>query len=68
MILNEYSQGKRERTPWGISTSDFHEDGRLGLKLGAFPTTFLVKSFSKGGVLEAMEKGRMYSSRGDGFA
>lgn len=67
MILNEYSQGKRERAPWGISTADFHEDGRLGLKLGAFPTTFLVKSFSKGGVLEAMRKGRMYSSRGDGF-
>lgn len=64
-ILNEYCQGERDRAPWGISTADFHEDGRLNQKLGAFPTTFLVKDFSKEAVLEAMEKGRMYCSRGD---
>lgn len=64
-VLNEYCRGQRERPPWGISTADFHEDGRLGLKLGAFPTTFLIKDFSKKGVLEALEKGRMYCSRGD---
>ncbi|MFC1866703.1 hypothetical protein ACFL0H_01005 [Thermodesulfobacteriota bacterium] len=64
-VLNEYCRGERERPPWGISTADFHEDGRLGLKLGAFPTTFLIKEFSKKAVLEAMEKGRMYCSRGD---
>ena len=64
-VLNEYCRGERERPPWGISSADFHEDGRLRLKLGAFPTTFLVKEFSKKGVLEAMEKGRMYCSLGD---
>ena len=65
-VLNEYCRGERERPPWGISTADFHEDGRLGLRLGAYPTTFLVKEFSKKGVLEAMEKGRMYCSFGKG--
>ena len=65
-VLNEYCRGVRARPPWGISTADFHQDGRLGLKLGVFPTTFLVKEFSKKGVLEALVKGRMYSSRGDG--
>jgi hypothetical protein len=63
--LNEYCGGLRKNPPWGISTADFHEDGRLGLELGAFPTTFLVKEFSKKAVLEAMVKGRMYCSRGD---
>ncbi|MFH1123178.1 MAG: hypothetical protein V1758_05900 [Pseudomonadota bacterium] len=65
-VLNEYCRGRRERPPWGISTADFHQDGRLGLKLGDFPTTFLVREFSKKGVLEAMKKGRMYASRSDG--
>ncbi|MEE9612714.1 MAG: hypothetical protein V3W19_15790 [Desulfatiglandales bacterium] len=64
--LIEYCRGKRERPPWGISTADFHEDGRLGLKLGAFPTTFLVETFSRKGVIEAIERGRMYASRGNG--
>lgn len=63
--LNEYCRGERSRPPWGISTADFHEDGRLGLKLGAFPTTLLVKDFSKKGILEALEKGRIYCSRSD---
>jgi hypothetical protein len=63
--LNEYCEGFRENPPWGISTADFHEDGRHGLKLGAFPTTFLVKEFSKQAVIEAMVKGRMYCSSGD---
>jgi hypothetical protein len=65
-VLNEYCRGQRGSPPWGISTADFHEDGRLGLRLGAFPTTFLIKSFTKGAVLEAIRKGRMYCSRGDG--
>ena len=65
-VLNKYCRGERERPSWGISTADFHEDGRLGLKLGAFPTTFLINEFSKKGILEAIEKGRMYCSRGDG--
>jgi hypothetical protein len=66
-VLNEYCRGVRARPAWGISTADFHSDGRLGLKLGVFPTTFFVKAFSKEGVLEALKKGRMYSSRGDGY-
>ncbi|MFC1494562.1 hypothetical protein ACFL6W_04715 [Thermodesulfobacteriota bacterium] len=66
IVLNEYCNGKREKPPWAISTGDFHEDGRLGLKLGAFPTTFLVKEFSKKAILESIEKGRMYCSRGNG--
>ena len=65
-VLNEYCRGQRAKPPWGISTADFHEDGRLGLKLGVYPTTFLVREFSKRGVIEAMEKGRMYCSLGDG--
>jgi len=65
-VLEEYCSGKRKKPVWGISTADFHEEGRLGLKLGAFPTTLLVKRFSKQAILEAMKKGRMYCSRGDG--
>ncbi|MBN2124720.1 MAG: hypothetical protein JW821_10530 [Deltaproteobacteria bacterium] len=64
--LKEYCRGERNRAPWGVSTADFHEDGRLGIKLGAFPTTFLVKEISAEGVLEAARRGRMYCSRGDG--
>jgi hypothetical protein len=66
--LTEYCEGKREKPAWGISTADFHEDGRLGLRLGAFPTTFLVKEFSKVAVLDALLKGRMYCSRGNGVS
>jgi hypothetical protein len=65
-VLNAYCRGERKNPPWGISTADFHEEGRLGLKLGAFPTTFLVSEFSARGVLEAIQKGRMYCSRGNG--
>ena len=67
-VLNEYCQGQREKPSWGISTADFHEDGRLGLKLGVYLTTLLVKDFSKDGVMEAVRGGRMYCSRGDGQA
>lgn len=65
-VLNEYCHGKRTRPPWGICTSEFHEDGRWGLKLGVYPNTLLVKDFSKEGVMEAIRSGRMYCSRGDG--
>ena len=65
-VLNEFCLGERRNPPWGVSTADFHEDGRLGLRLGAFPTTFLVRSPSKSAVLDAIRKGRMYCSRGDG--
>jgi len=65
-VLNEFCRGERKRAPWAISTADFHEEGRWGLKLGDYPTTFLVREFSKRAVLEALEKGRMYCSRSDG--
>ena len=65
-VLMEYCEGKRQKPVWGISAADFHEDGRLGLNLGAFPTTFLVKEFSKAAILDAIQQGRMYCSRGDG--
>ncbi|MFH1487332.1 MAG: hypothetical protein ABII06_00345 [Pseudomonadota bacterium] len=66
--LNRYCRAPEGNPPWGIATADFHEDGRLGLKLGAFPTTFLVKKPTRAGVLDALKKGRMYCSRGDGTA
>jgi hypothetical protein len=64
-VLTEYCLGDREKPPWAISAADFHEDGRLGQKLGAFPTTFLVKNFTKNAVLKAIKAGRMYCSRGN---
>jgi hypothetical protein len=65
-VLKEYCSGKREKPVWGVSTADFHEDGRLNQRLGAFPTTFLIKEFTKAGILDAIKNGRMYCSRGDG--
>ena len=61
-VLNEYCRGERQKPAWGISTADFHTDGQSVQRLGAYPTTFLVREFSKRGVLEAIEKGRMYCS------
>ena len=66
-LLRAYCRGQRKNPVWGIATADFHEDGRLGLPLGALPTTFLVRKFSKGEILDALRKGRMYCSLGDGF-
>ena len=66
MLLRAYCAGKREKPVWGISTADFHGDGKLGQLLGAYPTTFLVREFSKKEILRAMENGRMYCSFGDG--
>jgi hypothetical protein len=65
-VLNEYCRGKRHKPVWGISTADFHMDGHSVRRLGSYPTTFLVREFSKREVLEAMEKGRMYCSLGKG--
>jgi hypothetical protein len=65
-VLNEYCRGERQKPVWGISTADFHRDGHSVQRLGAYPTTFLVREFSKRGVLEAIEKGRMYCSLAKG--
>jgi len=66
-LLRAYCRGQRKGPVWGIATADFHEDGRLGLPLGALPTTFLVRKFTKGDILDALRKGRMYCSFGDGY-
>jgi hypothetical protein len=65
-VLNEYCKGKREIAPWGISSADFHEEGRLKQVLGSYPTVFMIKEFTKEGILESIKNGRMYCSRGDG--
>jgi hypothetical protein len=65
-VLNEYCKGKRDIAPWGISSADFHEEGRLNQVLGSYPTTFMIKEFTKEGILESIKNGRMYCSRGDG--
>jgi hypothetical protein len=65
-VLKEYCSGKRKKPVWGISTADFHEEGRLKQRLGAFPTTFLIKEFTRAGILDSIKNGRMYCSRGDG--
>ena len=65
-VLNEYCSGERLKPAWGISTADFHRDGYSVQRLGAYPTTLLVREFTKRGVLEALEKGRMYCSLGKG--
>ncbi|HUH66177.1 MAG TPA: hypothetical protein VLZ07_07080 [Syntrophales bacterium] len=59
--LKEYVAGYRARPPWGIATSDFHEEGEGNDKLGTFQTVFLVEQKSKDGVLKALKNGKMYA-------
>jgi len=63
-VLLEYCRGRRERPAWGISTADFHKDGGSGLKLGDFPTVFLVRKKTRDAILSAMRQGRMYAYGG----
>ncbi|MDY6952819.1 MAG: hypothetical protein SWE60_15005, partial [Thermodesulfobacteriota bacterium] len=63
-VLLEYCEGERNRPVWGISTADFHKDGGAGVKLGDFPTVFLVREKTKEEILFAMSHGRMYACRG----
>jgi len=67
LALMEYLAGKRTNPPWGIAAADFHFDGKSGQKLGTYPTTLLVKEFSKNGIMEALKNGRLYASCGDGI-
>jgi hypothetical protein len=67
-VLMEYCLGRREKPAWGISTADFHKEGGAGVKLGDFPTIFLVKDKTKASILDALKKGRMYAFRGCGDA
>ncbi len=61
--LLEYCRGRRDAPAWGVSTADFHEEGRGAEKLGNFPTVFLVKEKTKDEVLTALKEGRMYACR-----
>jgi hypothetical protein len=64
-ILIEYCLDRRENPVWGISSADFHREGGAGVKLGDYPTFFLVRSKTKKDILDALKKGRMYACRGD---
>jgi len=61
-VLNAYCQGLRRSPVWGISTSDYHDES--GGKLGDFPTVFLLREKSRKGVLDALQKGKMYACQG----
>lgn len=63
-VLMEYCKDERDRPVWGISTADFHEEGRDGGSLGDYPTVFLVREKTKEGVVSAMREGKMYAYRG----
>jgi hypothetical protein len=62
--LVEYCGGFRKSPPWGIATSDYHEEGESGQKLGDFQTVFLLLEHSEAAVLDALKKGRIYARRG----
>ena len=62
-VLLEYCRGERNTPAWGVSTAGFHEEGRVGEKLGNFPTVFLVKKKTKVEILTALKEGRMYACR-----
>jgi hypothetical protein len=63
--LREYCSGQRAKPVWGISTADFHKEGAAGARLGRYPTIFLVKERTKKDILNALEKGRIYSYAGN---
>jgi len=65
IVLNQYCNGSRENPVWGISTADYHREGGAGVKLGDFPTIFLVKEKTEEEVLKSLQEGRMYCYRGD---
>ncbi|UCE21773.1 MAG: hypothetical protein JSV46_06045 [Candidatus Aminicenantes bacterium] len=64
-VLLEYCSGLRKSPAWGISSTDFHQEGAAGEKLGNFPTVFLVERKTKEGILDALRNGRLYACRGD---
>ncbi|MGA1823662.1 MAG: hypothetical protein ACMUIP_03285 [bacterium] len=62
ITLKEYCLGIRERPPWGISSSDYHNEHPA--PFGTYITTFLAETKNKNGVLNAIEAGRMYNYMG----
>ena len=63
-VLMAYCRGRRASPVWGIATADYHSEKAPGVKLGSFPTVFLVKQKTKTAVLDAMRSGRMYAAYG----
>ncbi|MHB8829697.1 MAG: PHP domain-containing protein [Syntrophales bacterium] len=63
--LLEYCRGFRRSPPWGIATSDYHEEGESGQKLGDFQTVLLLSEQSGRAALEALRNGRMYARQGN---
>ncbi len=63
--LQEYCMGFRRTPPWGIATSDYHEEGESGQKLGDFQTVFLLSEYSNAAVLDALKQGRIYACQGN---
>tara|TARA_B100000315_G_C14570483_1_gene585211 strand:- start:498 stop:1952 length:1455 start_codon:yes stop_codon:yes gene_type:complete len=62
-ILLDYCQGKRLAPIWAIGALAF-ESGDLSKSIDDLQTIILAKEKTKTGVLEAIEKGRMYVARG----
>ena len=64
MTLREYCAGYRSNPPWGISTADFHGEGKGEDKLGTFPTVFFVQEKTKSAIMKALKNGNMYAYQG----
>jgi hypothetical protein len=65
MTLKEFCAGYRNHPPWGISTADFHGEGKGEDKLGSYQTVFFVQEKTKAGVMKALKNGNMYAYQGN---
>jgi hypothetical protein len=64
-VLCQYLDGERQRPVWGTGDIDYHhDDADRDNQIHDIQTVFLVRERTRAGVLEAMEKGRMYAARG----
>lgn len=64
MALQEFCQGLRARSPWGIATADYHKEGDSGQNLGDFQTVLWLSEKSPSAVLAALKNGKMYACQG----
>ena len=64
-VLNEYTTGQREKPVWATGERDFSGDQK-GLGIDRILTVFLVREKTRAGVLDAVQKGRMYAVQGGG--
>ena len=65
-ILKRYCQGMRSQPVWAIAGLSFDYYGDLDKYMRDLRTVFLLRSFNKAGLLEALKKGRMYVLNGSG--